>query len=99
MEFAKKTTDLVGYVGAPILYCVIWLYYCAPRETAPLAPTVASLLYVLHFLKRCYEVQYVHRYPRAPVGLIDACLEWSYYLGFAAVSPSPVALFDDDLSN
>jgi hypothetical protein len=84
--FAKQTTDLGGYVGAPIMYLVVWVYFGTNTAFAPL---VALLLYELHFVKRCYEVCYVHGRKRAPVGITDAIIEWCYYIGFAAVLSTP----------
>ena len=84
MAFSKKLTDLVGYIGAPIVYFVIWL--CTVPQPA-LSRHIALVLYELHFLKRCLEVQYVHNSnKRAPVETIEALLEWVYYIVFAAVS-------------
>jgi very-long-chain enoyl-CoA reductase len=46
--------------------------------------TVATALWVFHFLRRTAESLWVHRYSGRPVPLADALIEYVYYWGFGA---------------
>ncbi|KAI1719965.1 3-oxo-5-alpha-steroid 4-dehydrogenase domain-containing protein [Ditylenchus destructor] len=88
-QIAWKTVFMMEYAGPlfvyPIFYLRPWLIYgdAANRPVAH-AVTVALICHSLHYMKRLYETQFVHRFSHGTMPIGNLFKNCTYYWGFAA---------------
>jgi len=89
-QIGWKTVFLCEYAGPlfvyPIFYLRPSLIYGAGAASKPIhqAVTIALILHSIHYLKRLYETQFVHRFSNGTMPLRNLFKNCSYYWGFAA---------------
>jgi len=89
-QIAWKTVFLMEYAGPlfvyPIFYLRPWFIYGAGAANRPVAHvvTLALVCHTLHYAKRIYETQFVHRFSNGTMPLSNLFKNCTYYWGFAA---------------
>jgi len=89
-QIAWKTVFLMEYAGPlfvyPIFYLRPWFIYGSGAANRPVhhVVTLALLCHTLHYAKRIYETQFVHRFSNGTMPLTNLFKNCTYYWGFAA---------------
>src|SRR3989338_4204779 len=94
----KLLVNLVGYGGTCVIYAVLY----SAEGGKGWEQKAAFLLWSVHFIKRCLECVWVHKWSEESLKVpwLMAIGEWIYYLGFAlwigyennCMASSPVSL-------
>uniref|UniRef100_A0A914HFH7 very-long-chain enoyl-CoA reductase n=1 Tax=Globodera rostochiensis TaxID=31243 RepID=A0A914HFH7_GLORO len=89
-QIAWKTVFLLEYAGPffiyPLFYSRSSLIYGKEAAQAPIsfAVTIACICHTIHYAKRLYETQFVHRFSNGTMPIRNLFKNCSYYWGFAA---------------
>jgi very-long-chain enoyl-CoA reductase len=88
-QIAWKTVFLLEYAGPFFIYPLFYLrpsfiYGSAASRPIHQAVTAALICHSIHYAKRLYETQFVHRFSNGTMPLRNLFKNCSYYWGFSA---------------
>jgi len=90
-QIAWKTVFLSEYAGPLFVYPIFYLrpsfiYGSSNIQQRPieLAVTIALICHSIHYMKRLYETQFVHRFSNGTMPFTNLFKNCTYYWGFAA---------------
>jgi very-long-chain enoyl-CoA reductase len=88
-QIAWKTVFLMEYAGPLFVYPIFYLrpsiiYGSAAGRPIEHAVTIALICHSLHYAKRLYETQFVHRFSNGTMPIMNLFKNCTYYWGFAA---------------